>query len=176
MEGLTDLSYLSARDCGLTDISVLSDIKTLEYILLGFNEITNVPPQLGANAEGRGIYCLDLAQNKVSDITPLMTNCNCYDLVLVGNPITKYSTEKENCLLDRIWIDYFDGIENADLRPLDFMSVVGCPRKVMQPLSEKYFTVKFNTRAEQLELMKSTISSYTNYDGFEEEFLAIPEP
>jgi hypothetical protein len=105
-----------------------------------------------------------------------MTNCNCYDLVLVGNPITKYSTEKENCLLDRIWIDYFDGIENADLRPLDFMSVVGCPRKVMQPLSEKYFTVKFNTRAEQLELMKSTISSYTNYDGFEEEFLAIPEP
>jgi hypothetical protein len=101
---------------------------------------------------------------------------NCYDLVLVGNPITKYSTEKENCLLDRIWIDYFDGIENADLRPLDFMSVVGCPRKVMQPLSVKYFTVKFNTRAEQLELMKSTISSYTNYDGFEEEFLAIPEP
>ena len=79
-------------------------------------------------------------------------------------------------MLDRIWIDYFDGIENADLRPLDFMSVVGCPRKVMQPLSEKYFTVKFNTRAEQLELMKSTISSYTNYDGFEEEFLAIPEP
>jgi hypothetical protein len=28
-------------------------------------------------------------------------------------------------LLGRIWIDYFDGIENADLRPLDFMSVVG---------------------------------------------------
>jgi Leucine-rich repeat (LRR) protein len=44
LEGLTDLRYLSARDCGLTDISVLSDIKTLEYILLGFNEITNVPP------------------------------------------------------------------------------------------------------------------------------------
>ena len=170
------LEKISARDCGLTDISDMAGCSSLDEILLGFNGISDLQPIADISGPENPIKALDLAANDIRDLSALQGNY--MNLVLVGNPIEKYESSnpfKSSVLL----IDYFEGLENSSMSLSDSNygtpSICGCPRNKQEAVTDALYDPVFETREEQLTRIRQDMQ-YVSYDGFEEMFLAIPEP
>ena len=152
---MTKLSTLDARNCHLTDISGLQNCTRLQYILLGFNEINDVSALAFPDATIYIIDFLDLTNNRVESINPL--NAYFSILLIAGNPIVE-SEGGENFKTDVCMIDYYDGLKNSSLLEAVWgkLYVSNCPRDKQLEISNKERGAVFCTRAEQLEVIKST--------------------
>ena len=173
---MKDLEKLSARDCGLTDISDMAGCNSLDEILLGFNGISDLQPIADISGPENPIKALDLAANDIRDFSALQGNY--MNLVLVGNPLEKYDCSnpfKSSVLL----IDYFEGLENSSMSLSNSNygtpSICGCPRNKQEAVTDALYDPVFETREEQLTRIRQDMQ-YVSYDGFEDMFLAIPEP
>ncbi len=176
VRNMKDLEKISARDCGLTDISDMAGCSSLDEILLGFNGISDLQPIADISGPENPIKALDLAANDIRDLSALQGNY--MNLVLVGNPLEKYESSnpfKSSVLL----IDYFEGLENSSMSlsgsNYGTPSICGCPRNKQEAVTDALYDPVFETREEQLTRIRQDMQ-YVSYDGFEEMFLAIPEP
>ena len=173
-QDMKKLEKISARDCGLSDISGISGCSELDEILLGFNSISYLEPIAEIADKSDPIHALDLAANEIKDISVLQGDY--YNLVLVGNPIEKY--ECSDPLMSSVFmIDYFEGLETSSLSisssNIGTPSICGCPRARQEAVTEALYDPVFESRKDQLTRMRKTMK-YLNYDGFEDMFLAIP--
>lgn len=84
---LSNLWYLEFSNCGIRDISPVSNLKNLEQLYLYSNLITELP----SFSALRNLHTLEFPGNRITDISPLATlQKNIYpDMRL--NPITDYS-------------------------------------------------------------------------------------
>ena len=173
-QDMKELEKISARDCGLSDISGISGCSELDEILLGFNSISYLEPIAEIADKSDPIHALDLAANEIKDISVLQGDY--YNLVLVGNPVEKY--ECSDPLMSSVFmIDYFEGLETSSLSisssNIGTPSICGCPRARQEAVTEALYDPVFESRKDQLTRMRKTMK-YLNYDGFEDMFLAIP--
>ena len=173
LAGMPDLTELSARDCSITDVSGMEACKALGRISLGFNEISDISP-IGKAAADRTVLTLDLAGNQVENLSALKGKYQ--ELILIGNPVSSL-VNQDLTYIHILLVDYFEGIENSSLKNavIGTASVTGCPRDKQQALSKAVSSVRYQTREEQLELLR-TEAQYTDYEGWEDRFLAIEEP
>ena len=175
---MKDLEKLSARDCGLTDISGIAGCSSLDEILLSFNMIQDLQPiaDISDSDDPDPISALDLAANDIRDISVLQESY--FNLVLVGNPLEKYESSK-SFKTSVLLIDYFDGLENSSMSSsggnYGTVSICGCPRNRQEAVSDSLYDPVFESRDEQLTRIRQDMQ-YVSYDGFEDKFLAIPEP
>ena len=174
-QDMKELEKISARDCGLSDISGISGCSELDEILLGFNSISNLEPIAEIADKSDPIHALDLAANEIKDISVLQGDY--YNLVLVGNPIEKY--ECSDPLMSSVFmIDYFEGLETSSLSissgNIGTPSICGCPRARQEAVTEALYDPEFESRKDQLTRIRKTMK-YLNYDGFEDMFLTIPQ-
>ncbi len=93
---------LNLNNCGLKDISALSDLAGVSDLRLTDNQIEDISPLAGLT----GIdYCLDLRNNKITDYSPLKDMKNLQSLYVSGNPVTYDKTleelEKGGCKITR---------------------------------------------------------------------------
>ena len=79
----SNLKELSINNCGLTDVSFISNISSLIILDLEDNEIEDVSPIAGL----RQLKYLQLENNRISDISPLMEMRGLSDVMLSFNPI-----------------------------------------------------------------------------------------
>ncbi|GEM_PF-2618542 len=173
---MKDLEKLSARDCGLTDISGIAGCSSLDEILLSFNMIQDLQPIADISDPDNPISVLDLGANDIRDISVLQETY--FNLVLVGNPLEKYESSK-SFNTSVLLIDYFDGLENSSMSTsggnYGTVSICGCPRNRQEAVSDSLYDPVFESREEQLTRIRQTMKN-VSYDGFEDKFLAIPEP
>ena len=173
LSAMPNLKILSARDCSVRDLSGMEICKSLSRVTLGFNEISDISP-IGEAAADRTLLTLDLAGNNISDLSGLKGKCQ--ELILIGNPIE--SPRKTGLsYIHILLIDYFEGMENSSLKNISIgtASTTGCPRDKQQAVSKAISSVRYQTREEQLELVRGEMQ-YTNYEGWEDSFLALEEP
>lgn len=89
---LSNLWYLEFSNCGIRDISPVSELKNLEQLYLYSNLITELP----SFSALPNLRILEFPNNRITDISPLATlQKNIYpDMSL--NPITDYSILEDN--------------------------------------------------------------------------------
>ena len=152
---MTKLSTLDARNCHLTDISGLQNCTRLKNILLGFNEINDVSALASLDDVVTSNRLLDLTNNRVESIDPL--NAAFSTLLIAGNPDV-VGVGGVNFKVYRCIIDYYDGLENSDflISVWGNLYVSNCPRDKQLEVTKKEPGAVFCTRAEQLEVIKST--------------------
>ena len=170
-ENMQDLESLLARNCNLTDISGIQNCTKLRYIVLGFNEISDVSPLpsfIGIYGVPQYKGILDLTNNQVESIAPLN---NYYDMVLLtGNPVTNAEIG-DGFRMDCCMIDYFDGIESSALIKEPFgLYISNCPEDKQEEIINIAPYTHFCTRAEQLEKIESRYPE-VRYNDFEEMYL-----
>ena len=155
LENMTELSTLDARNCHLTDISGLQNCTKLKNILLGFNEINDVSALASLDDVVTSNRLLDLTNNRVESIDPL--NAAFSTLLIAGNPDV-VGVGGVNLKVYRCIIDYYDGLENSDflISVWGNLYVSNCPRDKQLEVTKKEPGAVFCTRAEQLEVIKST--------------------
>ena len=155
LENMTELSTLDARNCHLTDISGLQNCTKLKNILLGFNEINDVSALASLDDVVTSNRLLDLTNNRVESIDPL--NAAFSTLLIAGNPDV-VGVGGVNFKVYRCIIDYYDGLENSDflISVWGNLYVSNCPRDKQLEVTKKEPGAVFCTRAEQLEVIKST--------------------
>ena len=155
LENMTELSTLDARNCHLTDISGLQNCTRLKNILLGFNEINDVSALASLDDVVTSNRLLDLTNNRVESIDPL--NAAFSTLLIAGNPDV-VGVGGVNLKVYRCIIDYYDGLENSDflISVWGNLYVSNCPRDKQLEVTKKEPGAVFCTRAEQLEVIKST--------------------
>ncbi len=93
---------LTLNNCGLTNISALSQLAGVSDLRLTDNQIEDISPLAGLT----GIdYCLDLRNNNIRDYSPLRNMKNLRTLYVMGNPVTDDETlrelEKNGCEVNR---------------------------------------------------------------------------
>ncbi len=85
---LTDLKTLYARDCGISEISVLSSFTQLEKLNLGKNRISDISPL--KNMQNLTEVCLD--HNSITDVSPLEDKHKLTRLNLENNQISNITS------------------------------------------------------------------------------------
>ena len=170
-ENMQDLESLLARNCNLTDISGIQNCTKLRYIVLGFNEISDVSPLpsfIGIYGVPQYKGILDLTNNQVESIAPLN---NYYDMVLLtGNPVSNAEIG-DGFSMDCCMIDYFDGIESSALIKEPFgLYISNCPEDKQEEIINIAPYTHFCTRAEQLEEIESRYREL-RYNDYEEMYL-----
>lgn len=106
-EDLSFLKYcteLQALDLGhqkITDISVIADnLPNLRVLILADNKITDITPL----SKLKHLHYLELFINKITDISPLKDNKELVDLNLCYNYIKDYSSLLNLPKLERLWL------------------------------------------------------------------------
>lgn len=87
ISGLTDLHYLILADNKVTDLTPLTSLKELEYVELFMNDITDVTPL----TELPHLIDLNLSRTRIADLSPLyeMKQLKRLWISRVGNAITE---------------------------------------------------------------------------------------
>ena len=174
-QDMKELEKISARDCGLSDISGISGCTELDEILLGFNSISDLEPIAKIADKSDPIHALDLADNEIKDFSVLQGDY--INLVLAGNPLENYDCS-DPLMSSVLIIDYYDGLETSSLSisssNIGTPSICGCPRDKQEAVTEALYDPEFESRKDQLTRIRKTMK-YLNYGGFEDMFLTISE-
>ncbi|MBQ8095028.1 MAG: leucine-rich repeat domain-containing protein [Clostridia bacterium] len=87
LSGLTDLHYLILADNKITDLTPVTGLKNLEYVELFMNDITDIRPL----TELPNLIDLNLSRTRIEDLSPLyeMKQLKRLWISRVGSPITE---------------------------------------------------------------------------------------
>lgn len=117
------LRDLTAIHCGLTDISALEKLPLLRRVRLSFNNIEDISVfeekksfDLQRNPYRYDSTLIDLAGNKIKDISPLLS-MNAGTIILLGNPVDPDSLpdSPDTAMAENLLLSYTEGLENAPL-------------------------------------------------------------
>lgn len=91
---LTCLEYLSIQypvhQTPLSDLSPLSNLYNLKYLMLGGNNISDLSPLSDLNK----LKSLDLSNNQISDVSPLYNLKNLESVLVLENPLPENACEE----------------------------------------------------------------------------------
>ena len=109
---LVNLQQLRADGCGLTDIAGLKNCTALKFIILGFNELTDISALSGISPDSTAK--IDLSFNHLSDVSSLPAGK--YRFVLLhGNDPSVTDTIRQDCSFSMLTCDYQEGITSGPL-------------------------------------------------------------
>lgn len=135
------ITYLSAIDDGITDLSGIENLTNLQSLFLGGNPISDLSPLKDIKA----LSTLNLAGCQIDDVAPLENLDNLQQLYLSDNEIKDISSLKGLSNLQYLYIDG-NQISNVDtilnLSKLCNLSVEGNPIEDTTPLKKVYNQLK----------------------------------
>ncbi len=132
---LTQMQDLGLQDCGIEDISFLSNLKELRGVNLNGNNISDLTPL----SELYKLERLGAAENRISDIAPISGLTSLSDLALDGNEISDISALSGMARLNQAGLsdnNITDLSFLADKKELIYVSVFGNPCKDLRLVLE----------------------------------------
>ena len=138
---LKNLEYLSAVDCGLTNISGVSNCRKLVTMLFACNQIQSLDGLRTPTSEWRETL-LDLSHNHLSSVSDLPKGeYRC--ILLQGNEEGLGKTLPDKVYTYTIAVDWFSGIEDSSLSDHDAFSYIyllGCPADQREVIERTFWS------------------------------------
>ena len=163
---LSELKWLSAVDCNLTDITGISGCGKLSTILLGYNKLQDIGTLPSHSSDLREMV-VDLSHNRLSSVRDLPSED--YRMILLqGNEADVARTLPEGVSAYMLVIDWYNGIEDSNMlssSKFDYIYLLGCPDEAREKLDETpwawSWAVKYASEDEVLDMIEADDLDYS---------------
>lgn len=165
MDGLTSLTYLSAVNCGLTDISPLTSCTYLNVVLLSHNKITDASPLKYLAYVDASSTLIDLSYNALTSVAPLARGTY-RALFLQGNADEIGGTIGTDVNAWELVVPWYAGLLDSDIAEgkdrYYRIYLIGCPENQILNVQDALGSscVEFVTTDELSQLMSEDALEY----------------
>ncbi|MBP3892523.1 MAG: hypothetical protein J6D34_00600 [Atopobiaceae bacterium] len=165
---LTNLEWLSAIDCNLTDISGIRNCSKLTTVLLGYNKLQSISA-LPMHEDDWDRKIVDLSHNQLSSVSELPQGDYCL-IMLQGNNADVARTLTDGVDSYMLVADWYAGIEDSvALTSRDYTTIylLGCTKEAREVFEEtpwKWWALEFVSENEVLDMLETDDMTFSHFE------------